>query len=119
MSNESSAIHMFLLTICLCNDVVVVVNNKTGIKEFHGQSTDEVALLEMTKKLDYNFVERTHDSIILDISHRGVNEYKILEKFDFTSDRRRMSVVVKTPSGEIYLLTKGADSAIFALLSTV
>ncbi len=43
-------------------------------------------------------------------------EVRIVEKFEFTSDRRRMSVMIKwpeefdiIPEGSYVLLTKGAD----------
>lgn len=39
--------------------------------------------------------------------------YEVLDILEFTSDRKRMSVVVKDcQSGKIYLLSKGADEAI-------
>ena len=45
--------------------------------------------------------------------------YRLLQKFEFTSDRKKMSVVVQEPTtGLILLYTKGADLAIFDRLST-
>lgn len=38
--------------------------------------------------------------------------YEILDTIDFTSDRKRMSIILKTPKGDIWLLCKGADSTI-------
>lgn len=37
----------------------------------------------------------------------------MLNVLEFTSTRKRMSVVVRSPNGTILLLTKGADSVIF------
>lgn len=43
--------------------------------------------------------------------------YEKLQTFDFTSDRRRMSVIVKhSKSGEIKIVTKGADDVILPRL---
>lgn len=40
-------------------------------------------------------------------------QYEILDMLEFTSDRKKMSVVVKNcQTGEIMLLVKGADEAI-------
>ena len=36
--------------------------------------------------------------------------YEILFKIEFTSDRKRMTTVVKTPDNRILVLTKGADT---------
>jgi phospholipid-translocating ATPase len=43
--------------------------------------------------------------------------YELLTVIEFSSERRRMSVIVKTPKGEIVLYTKGADTVIYQRLS--
>lgn len=43
--------------------------------------------------------------------------YEILNVIEFTSARKRMSVIVKTPEGKIKLFCKGADSVIYERLS--
>jgi magnesium-transporting ATPase (P-type) len=45
--------------------------------------------------------------------------YKLLQKFEFTSDRKKMSVVIQDDTtGMIILYSKGADLAIFDRLSS-
>ena len=44
--------------------------------------------------------------------------YEILNVLEFTSARRRMSVVVRDPEGRIKLFVKGADNVIYERLST-
>ncbi len=44
-------------------------------------------------------------------------EYSILNVLEFNSNRKRMSVVVRTPEGKIKLYCKGADSVIYARLA--
>jgi len=45
--------------------------------------------------------------------------YEILNVIEFTSARKRMSVIVKTPEGKIKIFCKGADSVIYErLMST-
>jgi phospholipid-transporting ATPase len=42
--------------------------------------------------------------------------YEILNVIEFTSARKRMSVVVRTPEGKIKIFCKGADSVIYERL---
>ena len=44
--------------------------------------------------------------------------YELLALIEFTSSRKRMSVLVKTKEGKILLLSKGADSVIMARLAS-
>ncbi|KAJ8785656.1 hypothetical protein J1605_007253 [Eschrichtius robustus] len=43
--------------------------------------------------------------------------FGILNVLEFSSDRKRMSVIVRTPSGQLRLYCKGADNVIFERLS--
>ncbi|PVV02336.1 hypothetical protein BB560_003215 [Smittium megazygosporum] len=46
-----------------------------------------------------------------------VEEYEVLAVLDFTSARKRMSVVYRCPDGKIHLFCKGADSVILPRLA--
>jgi magnesium-transporting ATPase (P-type) len=63
------------------------------------------------------FKDRNSNTMTIDIF--GVKKiYKLLLKLEFTSDRKKMTVVVEDPeTGLIILYTKGADFAIFDKLS--
>lgn len=39
--------------------------------------------------------------------------YEVLNVLEFTSERKRMSVVVRVPDGRIQLMVKGADTVIY------
>jgi len=55
--------------------------------------------------------------MIIDKTFTGeVVKYKLLNVFEFNSDRKRMSVVVRTPDNRIMIVCKGADSIINARL---
>lgn len=45
-----------------------------------------------------------------------VLKYKLMHVFEFNSDRKRMSVIVRTPDNRIMIVCKGADSIINARL---
>ena len=42
----------------------------------------------------------------------GTTKYELLNVFQIDSDRKRMSVVVRTPDDKILVICKGADSII-------
>lgn len=46
------------------------------------------------------------------------HRYQLLHILEFTSDRKRMSVIVRTPSGKIKLFCKGADTVIYERLGS-
>jgi magnesium-transporting ATPase (P-type) len=46
-----------------------------------------------------------------------VHRFELLAVLEFNSDRKRMSVVVRDPSGATRLLTKGADNVVLARLA--
>lgn len=46
------------------------------------------------------------------------HRYQLLHVLEFNSDRKRMSVIVRTPSGKIKLFCKGADTVIYERLGS-
>ncbi len=52
------------------------------------------------------------------INFRGTQiKYRLLNILEFTSARKRMSVIVEDSNGDIYILTKGADSILMPRLN--
>jgi len=45
----------------------------------------------------------------------GGKRFQLLNVIEFTSDRKRMTVIVRTPEGDIKVLCKGADSVLAPL----
>ena len=64
----------------------------------------------------YVFSKRFPNSVVVTIDGREVL-YEVLNVLEFTSARRRMSVVVRDPEGRITLYVKGADNVIYERLS--
>ena len=96
-------------------------DKKTGKKEeklvFNGPSVDEVCLLEMCADTGIgSFV--TRDATCYDIMIRGQPErYENIKLFEFTSERKAMSMVVKHPTknNTAICFVKGADSSVFPM----
>lgn len=58
------------------------------------------------------------ENLLIQNKHKNETlKYKLLNVCEFNSTRKRMSVIVQTPTGSILLLCKGADSVIKARLS--
>ena len=81
-------------------------------------SPDEVALVSAATFLGVEFVGRQHSTVTLKDSFSGSQpQFEVLELLDFTSARKRMSVVVREQgSRRIRLLSKGADSVMLPLI---
>lgn len=65
--------------------------------------------MEGAKELGFIFETRTPDSVVIDIFGRK-EKYEVLSVLEFTSARKMMSVIVRTPAGTIRLYCKGADT---------
>ena len=82
---------------------------------YQAQSPDEAALCNAARVNQFTFLSRRTSSIT--ISEMGTEvTYELLNMLEFTSDRARMSVVVKSPQGKILVYSKGADSRMLPLL---
>jgi len=62
---------------------------------YSGASLDEVTFLEICRDSDFvSFLERSSDMITIKVKDK-IEKYQILRVIEFTSDRKRMSVIVK------------------------
>ncbi|OQV25849.1 putative phospholipid-transporting ATPase IA [Hypsibius exemplaris] len=120
---QAGIIHEFLLAVSLCHTVVTEPNPDQPNKPIYlAASPDEAALVKAAASLDYTFLKREPNHISVRVRSRADNRggepkydvlnYELLEVLEFTSERKRMSVLVRTPEGRILLMCKGADSVI-------
>jgi phospholipid-transporting ATPase len=90
------------------------VDNKI---KYQGSSPDEIALINAARLLKYIYKGRDINNIItLDINGQDFN-YECLNVLEYTSDRKKMSVIIKCPDGKIRLFMKGADNVIRKLIT--
>ncbi|KAF8007990.1 hypothetical protein BT93_K1858 [Corymbia citriodora subsp. variegata] len=112
IDSGSPDIIRFLTVMAMCN-TVIPVQSKTGAISYKAQSQDEDALVHAAARLHMVFTNRNANILEIKFNGTGIH-YEVLETLEFTSDRKRMSIVVKDClNGKIFLLTKGADEAIF------
>ncbi|KAH9991941.1 hypothetical protein BJV74DRAFT_884730 [Russula compacta] len=83
--------------------------------EYKAESPDESALVAAARDVGFPFISRSRERI--DIEVMGQPESHVLLKvLEFNSTRKRMSVIVRNPQGQIVLYCKGADSVIYERL---
>ncbi|CAK8566322.1 unnamed protein product [Lathyrus sativus] len=111
VSSGSSDAVLFVTIMAICN-TVIPTRSKTGDILYKAQSQDEDALVQAAAQLHMIFFNKSGN--ILEVKfNTTILQYEVLEILEFTSDRKRMSVVLKDcQNGKILLLSKGADEAI-------
>ncbi|XP_008305292.1 phospholipid-transporting ATPase IC [Cynoglossus semilaevis] len=103
----------FFTALSLCHTVMAEWKEEKPV--YQAASPDEGALVGAARELGWVFLSRTRDSVV--ISELGVTrQYQLLAVLEFTSKRRRMSVLVREPEGGLKLYCKGADMVILERL---
>nr|XP_060623427.1 phospholipid-transporting ATPase IF isoform X2 [Anolis sagrei ordinatus] len=115
---------LFLKAVCLCHTVQIINDQADGIcdspwrsngissqLEYYASSPDEKALVEAACRVGVVLTGASSDS--MELKSCGKPErYKLLHVLEFDADRRRMSVIVESPTGGKFLFTKGAESVV-------
>jgi phospholipid-translocating ATPase len=108
----------YFLAIALCH--TCLPEKRDGKVEFQASSPDELALVKAAQELGYSVIHRNSQSITLQVlGADGIPEtqtFQILDVIEFSSVRKRMSIVVRFPDGRIAIICKGADSTILPRL---
>ncbi|XP_063057924.1 phospholipid-transporting ATPase IF isoform X2 [Engraulis encrasicolus] len=122
---------LFLKAVSLCHTVQISYDQGDGgfgdpfahtgngfsQMEYFASSPDEKALVEATKRMGVTFIGSKGE--YMEIKTFGKSErYKLLHVLEFDANRRRMSVILETPSGEKVMFTKGAESAILPFIKS-
>jgi phospholipid-translocating ATPase len=119
-SEFSATLIGFFTVLSLCHSVIAARDPVTGKVEYKAQSPDEAALVQAAAEMGFQFLGK--DKEILSLKFPGsanVEKYELLDILEFTSARKRMSVVLRNLNSQdssLLLLTKGADNIIFERL---
>lgn len=112
---------IFILAIALCHTCIPEADSHGEII-YQAASPDEQALVKAAQELGYMMIDRQNASITIKVtppdneSDSSFETYQILNVIEFTSSRKRMSVIVRMPDDRICIFSKGADSTIAQLL---
>uniref|UniRef100_A0A8C2ZW59 Phospholipid-transporting ATPase n=1 Tax=Cyclopterus lumpus TaxID=8103 RepID=A0A8C2ZW59_CYCLU len=130
----SSRIHEAVKAIALCHNVTpvyeshAIVNGETESAEadqdfsddnrtYQASSPDEVELVRWTQSVGLTLVNRDLTSLQLRTPSGQMLSFHILQIFPFTSESKRMGIIVREEStGDIAFYMKGADVAMASIV---
>lgn len=117
----SGTIFRFLEILAVCNTVVVEGPADPDAINYLAESPDEASFVVAAKNLGVFLVDRSEMSIQLKVYDKDgsvtPHNYQLLNTMEFSSARKRMSVIVRDPEGCLLLFCKGADDVIFERLN--
>ena len=119
LESSNDLIENYWLALALCNSCSVHINDE-GEEEYISTSPDNVVLVKAAKSQGWAYEESGNPNIKRVKVGDAMPETKSFEKLqiiEFSSDRKRETIIVKSPEGKILLYCKGADSIIEKRLS--
>ena len=114
---QYNRIYLFLLCLSLCHSVITDQNSLPKII-YKSSSPDETAMVNCARYFGLIFSGRDiYDNIFILQNNKITGKYekisyKLLSCLDYSSERKRMAVIVRAADNKIYLFAKGADSVI-------
>lgn len=105
---DNALTHLFV-AVSVCPGVVPV--QKADSISYFASSPDQKALILAAADFGCTLTNRTHNQVDLKL-HGQLHQYEVLCDFEFSSDRKRTSVIVRNSSDELILYTMGADDVI-------
>ncbi|KAK2602409.1 hypothetical protein N8I77_008944 [Diaporthe amygdali] len=120
-----------VLALALCHNVTPTTDEEDGkmVTAYQASSPDEIAIVKWTEAVGLRLSYRDRKSMMLESSETGrtIVQVRILDVFPFTSDGKRMGIVVQffersgsLPSvkdGEIWFYQKGADTVMSTIVA--
>ncbi|KAI2602203.1 phospholipid-translocating P-type ATPase [Hypoxylon sp. NC1633] len=115
----SKKARQFLLCVALCHTCLPEVKDNGEIA-FQAASPDELALVQAARDLGYLLIDRPTQSIKLQFEtpegEIATETYEVLDVIEFSSKRKRMSIVIRMPDDRICVFCKGADNIMISRL---
>ncbi|PWZ06246.1 putative phospholipid-transporting ATPase 9 [Zea mays] len=113
----------FFRLLAICHTCIAEIDENEKVS-YEAESPDEAAFVIAARELGFEFYKRSLATIVIreqdpswNVVEKRYRKYELLNILEFSSSRRRMSVIVKEPEGRILLLSKGADSVMFKRLA--
>ncbi|KAG5980935.1 hypothetical protein E4U55_003469 [Claviceps digitariae] len=121
-----------VLALALCHNVTPTIDTEDGkeVTSYQASSPDEIAIVKWTESVGLKLSSRDRKSMTLESAETGrpVVRVRILEAFPFTSDGKRMGILVQfhedtgavnasLSTGEIWFYQKGADTVMSSIVA--
>jgi phospholipid-translocating ATPase len=118
-----------VVALALCHNVTPTTEEVDGstVTSYQASSPDEIAIVEFTESVGLRLVQRDRESITVQSVESGevVIRADIKEIFPFTSESKRMGIVVQVTingaggqSSELWFFQKGADTVMTSIVVT-
>lgn len=101
--------HEFLKCCAICHSVFAESVNEN--QDYLASSPDELAIVNATKEFGIQFIHSSANKIILKVFGKTV-EVKVVGVLEYSSERKRMTIIIKNEFEEYVLYTKGSDDII-------
>jgi phospholipid-translocating ATPase len=127
-----SRVRDVVLALALCHNVTPTMEEEDGkmVTSYQASSPDEIAIVRWTEAVGLRLAYRDRKGMILEATDNGrvVVQVRILDIFPFTSEGKRMGIIVQfyeckqsTPpslaNGEIWFYQKGADTVMGSIVA--
>ncbi|KKA28055.1 hypothetical protein TD95_001546 [Thielaviopsis punctulata] len=129
-----SRVRDVVLALALCHNVTPTMEddiNGEQVVAYQASSPDEIAIVRWTEAVGLRLAYRDRTSMVLEStdSNKTVVQVRILDIFPFTSEGKRMGIIVQflespasaadasLDSGEIWFYQKGADTVMGAIVA--
>lgn len=110
----------FFAVLSLCHTVLAAENPDSKRIKYNAQSPDEAALVQAAADVGFVFLGREREIMRIRTPYsKDALEFELLNVLEFSSARRRMSVILRKvddPERSVYVLSKGADNVIYSRL---
>jgi phospholipid-translocating ATPase len=122
-----------VLALALCHNVTPTTEEEDGkmIVSYQASSPDEIAIVKWTESVGLRLAYRDRQGMVLETTDTGrpVVQVRILDIFPFTSEGKRMGIIVQfyehsqsgvpdLSSGEIWFYQKGADTVMGSIVAS-
>jgi phospholipid-translocating ATPase len=128
-----SRVRDVVLALAICHNVTPTFEEENGqaVTSYQASSPDEIAIVKWTEDVGLRLIHRDRKGMTLQSVDTGrtVVRLRILEVFPFTSDGKRMGIIVQfmdgsetatsrnIEAGEIWFYQKGADTVMTSIVA--